>query len=69
MCVPFVCYKKFGNYVVLFCKSDDKGTKLFVVMAVMNSKHGKISKMFFWQVLKGTCEMEWINGELLKVKH
>jgi len=35
----------------------------------MNSSHGKISEMPFWQFLRSTIEREGIKGRLQKDKH
>jgi len=37
-------------------------------MPLMNSSHGKINGMLFWQILRRGHEMEWINGGLQKTK-
>jgi len=38
-------------------------------MPLMNSGHGKISGMPFWQFLRSTLGSEGINGRLQKDKH
>jgi hypothetical protein len=38
-------------------------------MPLMNSGHGKISKMPFWQFLKSTLGREGVKGRLQKDKH
>ncbi len=60
---------KFCGFALLKLCCDCGRVKLFVAMPLMNSSHGKINGMLFWQILRRGHEMEWINGGLQKTKY